>query len=235
MATFYLVATPLGNLKDITLRALEVLREVDLILAENIQHTKKLLHHYQIKTPLISYQQHSKISKLRYILELLKKGRNLALVCNAGTPGISDPGGKLIEFILEQSKLNKELFSLKIVPIPGPSALTAGISISGFPMDRFLFLGFLPSKKKRKKFLERIKNARESVIFFESPHRLIKTLKELNSLLPEREGVVCKELTKIYEKIFRGKVKELLELIEKEEKLKGEFTILLRGVSKKGI
>ena len=148
MASLYIIATPIGNLKDISLRALEILKEVDLVLAEDTRITKKLLNHYQIKTPLLSYHQHSKLKKVEYIIQLLKEGKNLALVSDAGTPGISDPGGKLIETVLDSFDSN-DSNSVLIVPIPGPSALSSAASISGLPMDRFVFMGFPPAKKER--------------------------------------------------------------------------------------
>jgi len=178
MVTLYIIGTPIGNLKDITLRALEVLKEVDLILCEDTRVTKKLLEHYQIKKPLLNYHQHSRLKKVNYILELLKQGKNLALVSDAGTPGISDPGNLLVYEAIERLREKVE-----IIPIPGPSAATAAASISGFPMDKFLFLGFPPTKRKRKKFFEAVVKSKYPVIFYESPYRIIKTLKELSSLL----------------------------------------------------
>jgi len=221
MSTFYIVATPIGNLKDITFRALEVLREVDLILAEDTRVTKKLLTFYQIKKPIISYHQHSRLRKVNYILEFLKKGKNLALVSDAGTPGISDPGNKLIAEIL------KRKISTKIVPIPGPSALITAASVSGFPMNKFLFLGFPPTKRKRKKFFEEIVKSKYPAIFYESPYRIIKTLKELNSLIENGEIVVCRELTKKFETIYRGKIEKVIKEIERD-KIKGEFVVIIK-------
>jgi len=225
MAKLYIVATPIGNLKDITLRAIEILKEVDFILAEDTRKTKILLDHYQIEKPLISYHQHSKLEKIDQIIDLLKEGKNLALVSEAGTPGISDPGNKLIEKVIE-SLGNK----VKIIPIPGPSALTCAASISGFPMDKFLFLGFLPSKRKRKKIFEEIVKSRYPVILYESPYRILKTLKELHEakikLNTELNIVVCRELTKKFETIYRGKIEEVAEKI-KNDKIKGEFVIVI--------
>ena len=224
MGTLYLVSTPIGNLEDLTFRALRILKEVDLILAEDARVTKKLLDHYQIKTPILSYHQHSKIQKVDYIINLLKEGKNLALVSDAGTPGISDPGNLLVKEVIE--RLNDEV---KIIPIPGPSALTAAASVSGFFMDKFLFLGFPPTKKKRKKFFEEVANSKYSVVFYESPYRIIKTLKELNSFLTEeRKIVVCRELTKKFETIYRGEISQVIKKIEKD-KIKGEFVIILEG------
>jgi 16S rRNA (cytidine1402-2'-O)-methyltransferase len=225
MAKLYIVATPIGNLKDITLRAIEVLKEVDFILAEDTRKTKILLDHYQIEKPLISYHQHSKLEKINQIIDLLKAGKNLALVSEAGTPGISDPGNKLIEKVIE-SLTDK----VEIIPIPGPSALTCAASISGFPMDKFLFLGFLPSKRKRKKFFEEIVKSKYPVILYESPYRILKTLKELHEaemkLNKELNIVVCRELTKKFETIYRGTIEEVAEKI-KNDKIKGEFVIII--------
>ncbi len=225
MAKLYIVATPIGNLQDITLRALNVLKKVDLILCEDTRQSKKLLDHYQIKKPLLSYHQHSKIKRINQIIEFLKKGKNLALISDAGTPGISDPGNELIKKVLERVSENVE-----IVPIPGPSALITCASISGFPMDRFLFLGFPPKKKKRKKFFQNLINCQYPVIFYESPYRIKKTLKEIFFLLKgkPKKVVVCKELTKKFEKIFRGDIEKVIKEIEKE-KLKGEFVIILNN------
>lgn len=224
----FVVGVPLGNLKDITLRALEVLKFVDLILAEDTRITKKLLNYYQIKKPIISYHQHSKIKKVEYIIDLLKKGKKLALVCDAGTPGISDPGNKLIAEIIK--KLGK---NFPIIPVPGPSAFVTAVSVSGLPISRFLFLGFLPSKKKRKKFFEIILESRYPIVFYESAYRIIKTLKEIKDFFQkhkeeneELEIVVCKELTKKFEKILRGTLEEVIEEMKKEE-IKGEFVIIL--------
>lgn len=221
MATLYIIGTPIGNLLDITLRALQTLRGVDFILCEDTRVTKKLLDRYDIKKPLLSYHQHSKLKKVEYIIQLLREGRDMALLSDAGTPGISDPGGKLVEEVL---KLLSD--RVNIIPIPGPSAVTAAATVSGFPMDRFLFLGFPPQKRKRKKFFEEIVNSKHPVIFYESPYRIIKTLKEISSLIGEREVVVCRELTKKFETIYRGKIDEVIKKIE-EGKIKGEFVVLI--------
>jgi len=220
MVTLYIIGTPIGNLKDITLRALEVLKEVDFILCEDTRVTKKILNYYQIEKPILSYHQHSRLKKVNYILELLKQGKNLALVSDAGTPGISDPGGKLINFLIKTPGL-----VIKIVPIPGPSAATAAASISGLPMDKFLFLGFPPTKRKRKKFFQEVIKSKYPVIFYESPYRIIKTLKELSSFIGDREIVVCREVTKKFETIYRGKIEEVIKEIEKNPR--GEFVVIV--------
>lgn len=227
MNTLYIVATPIGNLEDLSFRALRILSEVDLILCEDTRVTKKLLDRYQIKTPTLSYHQHSKLKKVDYILELLRKGKNLALVSDAGTPGISDPGNKLISEIMRQLGIQ-----VKIIPVPGPSAVIAAASISGFPIDKFIFLGFPPTKKKRKKFFEEIVNSKYPVIFYESPYRIIKSLKELEleagtyNLKPKI--VVCRELTKKFETIYQGTIEKVIKEIEKD-KIKGEFVVVVEG------
>lgn len=235
MSTLYIVATPIGNLEDLSFRALRILKGVDLILCEDTRVTRKLLDHYQIKTPTLSYHQHSKLQKIDYIINLLKEGKNLALVSDAGTPGISDPGAQLISYIVDQfislktEKLkNWQTEKLKITPVPGPSAVTTAASISGFLMDKFLFLGFPPAKKKRKKFFQEIVNSKYPIIFYESPYRIIKTLKELSSLIKNREIVVYRELTKKFETIYRGKIEEVIKEIEKNV-IKGEFVVIVQG------
>lgn len=227
----YIIATPIGNLKDISQRAIELLKEVDVILCEDTRISRKLLNYYGIKKPVLSYHHHSSLRKLNNILRLIKQGKNLALISDAGTPGISDPGNKLIKFLIQR------IPELKIVPIPGPSALTSAASISGFPVDKFLFLGFPPAKKKRKKFFKEVIASPHSVIFFESPSRILKTLEGIKEALEGagqemRELVVCQEITKKFETIYRGKINEVLEKI-KESKIKGEFTILLGGTRSK--
>ena len=226
MTILYIVATPIGNLEDMTKRALRILSEVDLILCEDTRVTKKMLDRYQIKTSTLSYHQHSKLQKVDYIINLLKKGKNLALVSDAGTPGISDPGNKLIEEITISGIV------LDVVPLPGPSAVTAAASISGMAMDRFLFLGFPPAKKKRKKFFEEIVGSKYPVIFYESPYRIIKTLKDLRLEAETQnlqvKAVVCRELTKKFETIYRGNIKDVINEIERGI-VKGEFVVAVEG------
>ncbi len=218
MSNLFIVATPIGNLKDISQRALETLKRVDFILSEDTRQTQKLLNHFGIKTRTISYHQHSKLKKINYILDLLKKGKNLALVSDAGTPGISDPGNKLIEEVIKS--LSNQVF---IIPIPGASALAAAASLSGFAMDKFLFLGFPPVKKKRNKFFEEIRSSKYPIILYESPYKIEKTLKELPQ---NRQLVVCRELTKIYESVYRGRAAEVLEQLKKD-KIKGELVVII--------
>ena len=220
MPKLYIVATPIGNLKDITLRALHTLEEADLILCEDTRVTKGLLEHYNIETPVESYHQHSKLKKINKIIDLLKQGKNLALVSDSGTPGISDPGNKLI------NHLSLIIDKLEIIPIPGPSALTAIASISGFPTDKFIFLGFPPHKTKRKKFFQEVADSKYSVIIYESPYRILKTLRELNEV-GKFDIVIGRELTKKFETIYRGNIDEVINQLEKD-KIKGEFTIAIK-------
>jgi len=215
MSKLYIVATPIGNLGDITTRALHVLKDVDLILCEDTRVTKKLLFYYNIKTLTESYHQHSKLKKIDKIKELLKNGKNLALVSDSGTPGISDPGNKLIEELKDEN--------IEIIPIPGSNAVAAIASISGFSMDRFIFLGFPPHKKGRNKFFKEVAESKHPVILYESPYRIIKTLKQLSEL-NNFDIVVGRELTKKFETIYRGKIKDIINQI----KPKGEFVIVLK-------
>jgi 16S rRNA (cytidine1402-2'-O)-methyltransferase len=220
MSTLYIVATPIGNLGDISLRVLDVLKSVDLILCEDTRETQKLLSRHGIKTPTLSYHQHSRLEKVENIIRILGEGKDLALVSDAGTPGISDPGNKLIEKLVE---MGPQL--VQIVPLPGPSALTAAASVSGFPMDRFVFLGFPPAKKKRKKFFQDVISSVHPVIFYESPHRIIKSLKELSEFNENLEVVVCRELTKKFETVYRGKIGEVIGQINP----KGEFVVIVKN------
>lgn len=225
MSILYIAATPIGNLEDISKRTLRILAEVDLILCEDTRTAKKLLDHYQIKTPTVSYHQHSRLQKIEYITDFLRKGRRLALISDAGTPGISDPGNVLVKEITE--KLGGRV---KIIPVPGCSALTAAASISGFPMDKFLFLGFPPTKRKRKKFFDEVFDTKYPVIFYESPHRIIKSLKELELGAKlyklEPKILACRELTKKFETVYRGTIKEVIKQIERDI-IKGEFTVII--------
>jgi 16S rRNA (cytidine1402-2'-O)-methyltransferase len=215
----YIIATPIGNLKDITQRALETLREVDLILAEDTRVTKKLLDHFEIKKELISYHQHSKNSKASKIIKLMKEGKDVALVSDSGTPGVSDPGNKLVQEAVKEG--------IKISPIPGPSAITALISVAGFATDRFLFLGFIPPKNKRNKFLEKIITSEYPVVFYESCHKILKTLEDLKNLSSDLELVVGREMTKKFETIYRGEIEEVIKEV-KSLPIKGEFSIIVK-------
>ena len=220
MGTLFIIATPIGNLKDVTLRALEILKEVDVVLAEDTRVTKKLLVHYEIKTPLLSYHQHSKESVMEKAFQLLFEGKDLALVSDAGTPGICDPGNELIAFLLKRNS------KIQIVPIPGASAITTLLSIAGIGTDKFLFLGYPPHKKGRKKFFEEVVASKHPVLFYESPHRIMKSLKEMEALDPKLFLVVGRELTKQFETIYRGSSKEIQKKLE-ENPIKGEFVLLV--------
>ncbi len=222
MAVLYIVATPIGNLEDVTLRALRILKEVDLILCEDTRRTKRLLNRYQIDTPTISYHQHIHKSKIDFILNQLKLNKKIALVSEAGTPGINDPGAELIRLI-------RQSFSgeIKIIPIPGPTALAAAFSVAGISGSKFIFLGFPPHKKKREKFFREVADSKYPVILFESPHRLIKTFKDLEKFLGvEKQIFVCRELTKKFESFYQGSVKDMLKIFKDKQKLKGEFVII---------
>ncbi len=218
----YVVATPIGNLNDISFRAIETLKNVDCILCEDTRQTKKLLDHYQIEKPLVSYHHHSKIKKNNYILGLLKQGKNLAMVSDAGTPGLSDPGNKLIRLILD------DLGEASIVPIPGSSAITAILSVAGWSTDRFVFWGFLPAKKGRTIFFKGIKQSEYPIVFFESPYRILKTLKQIDDFLNPLtcQVVAGRELTKMFETIYRGDLKQVISKIETET-ARGEYVVVL--------
>lgn len=222
MGTLFVVATPLGNLQDITLRALEVLKTVDLICAEDTRHTGILLKHYGIRKPLLSYQEYNETQRIPEILGRLKIGQNVALLSDAGTPTISDPGFKLVRECIKEK--------IKVETIPGPSAVTAALVISGLPTDKFFFLGYLPKKEShRKKLLNSLRKMiqiiKSTVIIFEAPHRLIKTLEELKEVFGDIDIVICRELTKIHEEIRREKISEAIKHFEQVKPL-GELTLL---------
>ncbi|GMQ95494.1 MAG: 16S rRNA (cytidine(1402)-2'-O)-methyltransferase [Patescibacteria group bacterium] len=224
MPTLYIVATPIGNLEDITLRALRILKEVDVVLCEDTRVTKRLLQKYEIDTPMMSYHSHSKLSKVEKIFTLIEEGKEIALVSDAGTPTISDPGVLLIQQI-------KEKFGgdIQIIPIPGPSAVIAALSAAGLPASEFLFLGFLPHKKGRETLFKEIAASKRTAVFYESPHRIIKTLESLKAnLVIGRTLVVARELTKIHEEIISGSAEELLSYFqENKEKQRGEFVVMV--------
>lgn len=222
MGTFYVVATPIGNLKDINLRALEVLTKADIILAEDTRVTRKLLSHYSIKTPLIRYNEHRPQRCLEEVVERLRKGQKVALVSDAGTPGVSDPGSKLVNFIRKRAP------NIFIEAVPGPSAAVAALSVSGIPANSFTFLGYPPAKKKRNKFFANLKDIRiKPIVIYESTHRLIKTLDNLVEFFGEnKELFIAKELTKIHETHFLGTIKEAKNYFTNEKK-KGEFVIII--------
>ena len=218
MPTLYIVATPIGNLEDISLRALRVLREVKLIAAEDTRRTKQLASAYDIKTPMTSYHEHNKQTKLNYILNCLENG-DMALVSNAGMPGISDPG---YELIVAASRRG-----IPIVPIPGPSTVITALAVSGLPTEKFAYLGFLPRKTNdRRRLLESIASEYGTIVILETPHRLLAALKDVLLVLGDRKIAVCRELTKVYEEIFRGTISQAIEhFIEP----RGEFTLVIEG------
>jgi len=222
----YIVSTPIGNLDDITLRALKTLSHVDLIAAEDTRRTRKLLSHFDIHTPLVSYFEHNELKKLDKLLSHMKRGKEIALVSDAGTPGISDPGYRLVQQTVERG--------IPVIPIPGPSAVIAALSISGLPTDSFTFAGFLPKKGgKRRKLLEKLGDLDGTSILYESPHRLMRTLEDLLKVCGDRQIVITRELTKAFEETIRGSIREVINTLE-GRRIKGEVTIVLAGKGRKG-
>lgn len=226
MATLYIIGTPIGNLEDITLRALRVLREVDLVLCEDTRVTKRLLSKHEISTPTMSYHAQSKLAKVDKILELLTEGKNLALVSDAGTPCISDPGVLLVSQVRE--KFGDEV---SIVPIPGPSALITALSAAGVSVAEFTFLGFLPHKKGRETLFKEIAESSRVMAFYESTHRIEKALESLEKFCgADRRVIVARELTKIYEEFARGTVAEVRAHYAKNpDRVRGEFVVIVEG------
>lgn len=226
MATLYVIGTPIGNLEDITLRALRVLKEVDVVLCEDTRVTHRLLSKYEITTPTLSYHTQSKFAKVEKIFGLLEEGKNMALVSDAGTPCISDPGMLLVSQI-------REKFGdvVSIVPIPGPSALIAALSVAGVSVAEFTFLGFLPHKKGRETLFKEIAATRRTVVFYESPHRIEKTLTSLEKFCgAARPVIVARELTKIYEEFVRGTATEVQAYFtEHPDRVRGEFVVIIPG------
>ena len=219
MGELYVVATPIGNLDDITLRAIKILKEVDVIIAEDTRHTLKLLNHLNISKPLISYHRHNEEQRKEMIIDKLKNGENIAIVSDAGTPGICDPGEVLIYECIKEN--------IKVVPIPGACAMINALIASGISTKEFTFLGFLPlNKKLRKEKLEYIKNETKTVIIYEAPHKLKSTLEDLKEILEKRKVVIARELTKIHEEFIRGTIDEILE---KADSLKGEIVLIIEG------
>ena len=215
----YVVATPIGNLEDITLRAIKTLKEVDLIAAEDTRHTLKLLNHLEITKPMISYHRHNEEIRCENLIKELKEGKNIALVSDAGTPGICDPGEEVIKKCIEED--------IKVIPLPGACAMINALIASGISTKEFSFLGFLPlNKKNRKEKIEEIKNSNKTIIIYEAPHKLKNTLNDLSSILEDRKIVLARELTKIHEEYIRGTINEL---IEKSENLKGEIVLIIEG------
>jgi len=221
--TLYIVSTPIGNLEDITLRALRILKEVDVIAAEDTRHSLKLLNHYGISKPLISFWREREKLKSVDVLERLYSGQSVALISDAGTPGISDPGAVLIKKAIAEN--------IQVVSIPGPSALISALSLSGLPTEEFTFIGFLPSKKsQRQKVLKDLCLEPRTLILFEAPHRITDTLKDMEEIFVERKAAVIKEITKIHEGVLRGSISEIRSKLEKT-KIAGEYVIILEGKS----
>ena len=221
MKTLYIVGTPIGNLKDITLRALEVLKASDLILCEDTRVTKKLLSHYDIHTPVKRMDSHTEKSATNRIIELFEKHKTIALVSDAGTPTISDPGDRFVKAVRDTG--------IQVIAIPGASAVVSALSISGLPASEFLFLGFLPHKKGRETLFKEIAESKRTVVLYESPHRILKTLKSLNdNLTMYRKVVVTRELTKMYEEVISGSPDETLKYFtDNPNTIRGEFTVII--------
>lgn len=230
MATLFVVATPIGNLSDVSERAKTTLVSVSMVLCEDTRVTGKLLSHLGIKTPMMAYHQHSSDAVTKRVFDMLEQGKDLALVTDAGTPGINDPGGKLVELVVkrfevaddESSHLRKNV----VRPIPGPSALITALSISGVPADEFVFMGFPPNKKGRQTFFDRLASVESTAAIYESTHRILKTLDEIGKRTPDRHLIVCRELTKLHETIYRGTATEVTEALGSTS-IKGEFVIVL--------
>jgi len=242
MSILYIVATPIGNLEDISMRAIRILSEVDFVLCEDTRVTSRLLNHYNIKTKTISFHQHSDEKKMDYAVQLLSEGKNLALVSDAGTPGISDPGGKLVEAVIE--RLGEDV---QVESVPGPSAVTAALSISGISTDKFVFMGFPPHKKGRQTFIFNILKSEYPVVVYESKHRIIKFLEELKTMSDAKNNendnqydrkapkikkvssvVVCRELSKMHETVYRGELTNIIEKIKlNKDDQRGEFVVIV--------
>ena len=221
LGKLYICGTPIGNLEDITLRSLKTLRKVELIAAEDTRHTRKLLNHYHINKPLTSYHEFNKEKKSNYILQYLKKGQDVALVSDAGMPGICDPGFEIINLMIQNH--------IQVIPIPGVSALTTALVISGFDMSSFIFEGFIPKKKTEKEqFFSRLKEEKRTIIFYESPYRIKDTLTIIKKTMGERRIVITRELTKKFEEIKRGYLSEIISELS-PQKTKGELTLVLQG------
>ena len=216
--TLFIVSTPIGNLADITFRAVETLKSVSFIAAEDTRRTRKLLNHFDIKTKLISYYEHNRFARIPQILQHLESGKDVAVVTDAGTPGVSDPAYKLIRSVIQ--------VDVKVEPIPGPSAFLTALVASGLPTDRFLFVGFLPPKKGRRKKLSDLASYEATLIFYENPKRVVKTLSDIITILGDRPAVVGRELTKVHEEIIRGTISELLSYFSQESP-RGECVIMI--------
>ncbi len=221
LGCLYIVSTPIGHLEDITLRALRILKEVSVVAAEDTRHTQKLFNHYQIHTPMTSYHDHNKEEKTEVLLQRLKEGHSMALVADAGTPGISDPGYYLINRCIQAG--------IPLSPIPGPSAFLAALAVSGLPTDAFLFEGFLPKKQAgRLKHLLDLKEEPRTIILYESPHRLVRCLHDLYKTWGDRRAMVARELTKLFEEIVRGRLSQIIPMMENRT-IRGEITLVVEG------
>jgi 16S rRNA (cytidine1402-2'-O)-methyltransferase len=222
--TLYIVATPIGNLEDITLRAIRALKEADLVAAEDTRHTRHLLDRYQIQTPLTSYHDHNKEEKAPVLVARMLEGKSVALVSDAGTPGISDPGYFLINLSLDRK--------IPVVPVPGATAVIAALSVSGMPTDRFVFEGFLPAKHlARLKRLQYLSKDERTLVFYEAPHKIIRAVEDMIEVFGDRRAVITRELTKIHEEMIRGTLSEGLKRLQ-EGSIKGEFTVIVHGATK---
>lgn len=222
MNSLYIVATPIGNLEDMSARAVRILSEVDVVLCEDTRVTGKLLQHYGVDVKTMSYHAHSNDNRENEIIDMLREGKSLALVSDAGTPTISDPGVKLV------ARVRDELPDVAVSPIPGASALMSALSVSGISSARFTFLGFLPHKKGRQKLFQEIADSKETMVFYESTHRIMKTLESLNDIIPSRKIAVARELTKMYEQVKIGTVGEVYQyFIDNQDKVKGEFVVIV--------
>jgi len=221
--SLYIVPTPIGNLEDITFRAVRVLKEVDLIAAEDTRHTQVLLNHYDIRTAVTSYHEHNERAKARELVEQLRQGRSIALLSDAGTPMISDPGYRLVVEAIRAG--------VQVIPLPGPSAVTAALSAAGLPTDRFGFEGFLPAKKsERRSALEALKKDTKTLIFYEAPHRLKETLADMAEIFGDREVAIGREISKVHEEFLRGALREILATIE-QQTVRGEITLVVQGAT----
>ncbi len=220
MSTFYIIATPIGNLEDMSLRAIRILKEVDIVLCEDTRMSKRLFTKYDIHTPMLSYHAQSGELKTEIVLEKIKEGKNIALITDAGTPGISDPGAMLV------SRVRAMYPTLQILSIPGPSALTSALSIAGVPINEFIFLGFMPNKKGRETIFKEIENSERTIVFYESTHRIMKTLESLKNI--KKKVTIVREITKIYEEVIQGSPEEVLEILHNnKEKQRGEFVVIV--------
>lgn len=222
----YIVSTPIGNLEDITLRALRILKEVDIIAAEDTRHSLKLLNHYGISKPMVSYWKEKEQARSDQIMRKLLSGQSVALISDAGTPGISDPGSILIQKAIEAD--------IQIIPVPGPTAFVSALSLSGLPTDEFTFSGFLPARKtQRCKVLKELGLERRTLIFYEAPHRIVETLTDMEMIFTGRKAAVAKEITKMHEEIIRGPIPEIIAALNKS-KIAGEYVIVVEGQKEEG-